>query len=293
MRYPNVLEKGKVIYELGAHIDILPTLSGLCKIPLPYSLKLDGRDLTPLLLDEDTIWPDRYIFSHNSKEELTPFRGAVRNKEYSLTWYNDNKISLYNLIKDYNQTTDISAEEPEKRDSLLDIYNQWYNQLADNYQPQTRISVGYDAAPIVTLNAHESFMSGNPRFFGEKGFSHDWIVGWKSKDDRIWWEVDVVWEGIYEVSIKYVVTEDDLGNVVQINSEQDSVQAEITEPFDPAPYPHCDLLPRWGVYEKPFRQMKIGDLHLDKGKQSLFIQTVEAVKGKQVAELKAVVLSKN
>lgn len=292
IRYPDVLKSEKIIEELGAHIDVLPTLASLCNLELPDSLDLDGRDLTPLLMGTANDWPNRYIFSHNSKEELTPFRGSVRNKEYSLTWYNDNKIALYNLKKDYNQTTDIATEEPEMRDSLLGVYNLWYNQMADNYQPETRISIGYDAAPKVTLNAHESFMAGNPSFFGIKGFSHDWIINWKSVNDSIWWEVDVVNEGNYEVSVKYAVPQDDLGNVIQVRSVNDSIQAQITEAFDPAPYPHRDLLPRWGVYEKPFREMTFGNIYLNKGNQSLYIQAINEVKGKQVAELKAVILKK-
>ena len=124
------------------------------------------------------------------------------------------------------------------------------------------------------------------------GYSHDWIENWTTPNDSIWWEIDVVEAGEYQVNIKYTVPEESKGNVVQVISSIDSVKGKITEAYDPDPYPHRDILPRWGVYEKSFREMKLGTIKLKKGSQEIMIKAIAPVQGNQVADLKALILRK-
>ena len=62
-RWPAKLPAGHVVKPITAAIDLLPTLVGLAGIPRVGDKPLDGRDLSPLLLNQETAWAERMIFS--------------------------------------------------------------------------------------------------------------------------------------------------------------------------------------------------------------------------------------
>ncbi|GAI49759.1 unnamed protein product, partial [marine sediment metagenome] len=64
MSWSKNLEPGLIINEISAHIDLLPTIFELCKLPIPKTLPLDGKSLIPLLKRKGEEWPERYIFTH-------------------------------------------------------------------------------------------------------------------------------------------------------------------------------------------------------------------------------------
>src|SRR5680860_1472682 len=62
MRLPSLFEGEKDIETTAAHIDILPTLSEICKVDLPANRKIDGKSLIPLIQDKPIDWANRSLF---------------------------------------------------------------------------------------------------------------------------------------------------------------------------------------------------------------------------------------
>ena len=57
LRWPSRLPAGRTITRIAGAIDLLPTLTALAGIPRVGDKPLDGRDLTPLLLNPPPTGP--------------------------------------------------------------------------------------------------------------------------------------------------------------------------------------------------------------------------------------------
>ena len=47
MNWPGVIPKGKVVHEVGSHLDLMPTIAKLAGATLPADRTLDGSDALP------------------------------------------------------------------------------------------------------------------------------------------------------------------------------------------------------------------------------------------------------
>ena len=56
IRWPGVVEGGRVIDELVSNVDFFPTFLGMVGVPVPAGLSLQGQDFSPLLRGEDVSW---------------------------------------------------------------------------------------------------------------------------------------------------------------------------------------------------------------------------------------------
>ena len=52
---------------LTAHIDVLPTLAGLCGIKKPAGPMVDGIDLSAMLRGKSAGYPARTLFVHSQR----------------------------------------------------------------------------------------------------------------------------------------------------------------------------------------------------------------------------------
>src|SRR5205823_1908326 len=96
-------------------IDLLPTLAGLTKAPLPRAKALDGRDLSPVLFGQKTLWPERLLFA------ALGGKVSVRTQQYRL----DANGLLFDMVADPGQTTDVSARHPEVARRLRQAVADW------------------------------------------------------------------------------------------------------------------------------------------------------------------------
>jgi arylsulfatase A len=122
---------------------------------------------------------------------------------------------------------------------------------------------------------------------GKAGYANDWIAGRQSTDDRVWWDVDVVRAGKYEVTLMYTCPESDVGARIRAEARGESVEGVLTRAHDPAPIPSPDRVPRGEVYEKVWAPLMLGTLALEKGRTNLTVKALTRP-GKAVMELKAV-----
>jgi len=291
IRWPQHLPAGRLVRPIAAHIDLLPTLLDLCHIPVPDDLQLDGLSLAPLMTGDDRDWPDRLLFTHQSRHgEVALGPGAVRSQKYRMTT-DGQRWELYDLITDPCQKVDISAQEPGVAAYLRKAYETWYANVTNPTPERLPIPVGYEQAPAVQLPAPEAYLQGEVSYKGGHGWANDWITNWKSPEDRIAWDLEVVRGGDFQVTLWYTCPSHDLGAVLRVQTDSAHIDASVLQAHDPVPLPSPDRVPRGEVYEKVWAPLAMGLLHLEKGRQRLVL-AARSIPGQQVMDLKSLTLER-
>ena len=112
------IQGGWDIDQNAAHVDLLPTLAGLCQIDLPEQISLDGVDLSPLLLKEKENIPERTLFVHHRQDWLPPLdvdqTCIIKNQ-----WRLISGTELYDVEKDRMQEVNLASQQPELVEALL------------------------------------------------------------------------------------------------------------------------------------------------------------------------------
>lgn len=145
--------------SLISAIDILPTVLSAAKIDIPADLKVDGKDLLPLLTGKTQQSPHKYLYwagpgakhyseenqqfwadywqfiTYNRKdpaqnpnlEKASKGSWAVRDQDWTLYFYNDgsNSLQLYHNKVDPAESQNVAAKNPEKVKELKNAFAQW------------------------------------------------------------------------------------------------------------------------------------------------------------------------
>jgi arylsulfatase/arylsulfatase A len=221
LRWPGKFPAGHKVDRLTAHIDITPTLLEACGATRPNPPRppfvrggaelasappyeggvggviLDGQSLLPLLKGEKTTWPDRTLFFqwHRGDEPELGRCFAARNQRWKLVQPVGRDETrppqlppplLFDMQADPFETTDLATKHPDIAESLRRSYETWFKDVSATrgYAPP-RIHLGAAAENPTTLTRQ------------------DWRgAGWGPKD-RGHWEVTVVREGRYHVTLRY------------------------------------------------------------------------------------------
>lgn len=291
LRWPGRVPEGRLVRQITAHIDLLPTLAELTGVPLPEGgAPLDGISLVPLLQrEEPERWPERLLFSHWAGTRggtLERYPGAVRTERYRAV-NTGGPWQLYDMIQDPYETIDLAAELPEVVARLGAAYEAWFQDVTQPGIERPAIPVGYEEAPVVELPAPEAYFEGGIGYYGGQGWANDWLTDWTSPEAAAWWELDVVRPGRYEIELLYTVPVEDVGARLRAEAGEASVEGRIRRAHDPAPVPSPDRIERKEVYEKRWAPLRLGMLRLEKGPQRLYVRAPE-IPGTQALDLKAV-----
>jgi len=241
---------------------------------------LDGVSLVPLLIGNAKDWPDRMLFSHWKG------RGAVRTEQYRLVVERD-RYSLYDMIADPGQKTDIAEQDTATAARLQKAYDTWYEQMMRETGDPPPTPIGHPEMPVVTLPAPECTLHGNVKFKGDKGWANDWITNWTSTDDSVTWDIDIVRPGTYALSLLYTCPAEDVGAELAIEVGDQRLTVTITKPHNPNPIPSPDRVERKEVYEKEWAELPIGQLQLPTGRATVTVRATK-IPGKTALDLKAV-----
>jgi arylsulfatase A-like enzyme len=148
LRWPaGGLAGGRDIATLTAHIDLLPTLVEICRLP-EHGSNVDGRSLCPLLFGSKAAWLDRTIVVDNQRREfLVKWKEtAVMTQRWRLvnpTAYGDPSVlELYDIEKDPDQRADIAVHHPEVVRSLAAQYESWWKRASADGDRYVRIGLG-------------------------------------------------------------------------------------------------------------------------------------------------------
>ena len=298
VRWPGRFEAGALVKSIGAHVDLLPTISELCGVTNPPTLPLDGVSLVPLLTADAADWPDRMIFARSAGwrrmvdyrepviEDLKPYAGTVRTQRWRAVNQAE-RWELYDMAADPSQERDVAAEHPDTVARLGAAYDRWFADVARRPIVRPPIAVGYPQRPAVELPAPEAYFTGQITWYNKWGFAHDWLTGWSDPNDKIWWEVDIVAPGRYEVSIMYTCPPEAVGRKLHIDAGGSTLEAPILRAYSPEPRQRPTRSPK-RRFVQTFAKQPLGELHLNKGLQRVTIRAVGETAANGVCDLKSV-----
>ncbi|HUG69882.1 MAG TPA: arylsulfatase [Pirellulaceae bacterium] len=293
MRWPAKLPAGRTVTQITGAIDLLPTLAALAGVEHQGDQPLDGRDLSPLQLEQSTAWPDRMIFSHWAG------RVSVRTQTHRL----DHEGELFDMLADPGQATSVTAKQPKLARRLQQAVVDWRNEVfdattSDRSQPRERnavdprpLPVGYREFPITMLPARDGQPKGNVQR-SSSAPNCSYFVNWTSSDDSMVWLLDVQTAGRYEVVIDYTCPDTDAGSLIELGSGKNRLTGRVAAGWDPPLYTNQDTLARPPAESqmKEFRPLNLGVLTLEKGKVPLTLRALE-IPGKSVMDVRRVTLT--
>lgn len=153
--------------EIMTQLDILPTLKSMCKIRTNFRNKIDGMDLSEVLLNREISKRKTFYYYHMDKLQ------AVRSGEYKLhvarrqnqgNGYEDITVcELYNLQKDMSEIENIAETNPEKVDELMELIQACRLELGDaltQVKGRNRRSPGYvkDSKTLTTYDINHPYI---------------------------------------------------------------------------------------------------------------------------------------
>jgi arylsulfatase A len=128
IRWPGVTRPGLVVDEPVITPDLYPTVLDAAGLPPLPAQHRDGVDLRPLV-DGSGGLPERPLFWHfphyNEHPSSVP-SSVIRQGSWKLIeTFDPEGVELYDLATDLGETTNLAAEQPDRRDTLLAMLEAW------------------------------------------------------------------------------------------------------------------------------------------------------------------------
>lgn len=304
-RWPGKIKAGKVIQPIAAHFDLLPTLAEFCKAELPTENPLDGRNLSPLILDtkEEAEWPDRMFF-HRAPDwrqmlayvdpvikDLDEFPGAVRTQQWRAVNEREG-WALFDMLKDPGQKENVASANPDVVAHLSSAYRKWFAEVTETPITRPPIPVGYKEWPVAELPASEVYFDGSIHHYNQ-GYAHDWLTGWTDTNDKIWWDIDVVEAGPFEVEIVYACFAESVGTQLQLTVSETgaTLEGKLEHAYPPDPR----LRPtrhRKNRFIQTFGTQELGEMTLPKGRTHLHLKALNKPARSDVCDVRAIRLTR-
>lgn len=301
------LREPRVVEQIAAHIDLMPTLLDVCGVAPPKDVKFDGRSLRPLLEGQASEWPERTLFTHNPINETNRYPGAVRTQRWRLVREIKGPMGgsrakgddagasawqLYDMPADPAEEHDLAKQHPDVVAQLSREYEAWFNDVSSHGAKRLPIPVGHPEENPVELHAPQAYFDGSLKFFGGPGFAHDWLTNWTDAKSRVWFEIDIAQAGDYEISLRFACQKPEAGSRVRVSVGEAKAETKVIEaeaPVIPLPHRSSDkdkyyVNRRWGV-------LPVGTLKLPSGTNKLSVEVVES-SSSQTLELKGVILKR-
>jgi arylsulfatase A-like enzyme len=308
VRWPRKIKPDRSITRLTAHVDLLPTIAELCGIDSPETKPLDGLSLVPLLLQDDGDWPeDRMVFARSPgwkhmvgafgkpvvDSAKRPFPGSVRSERWRAV-NEGTGWQLFDMQADPGQTTDTAESHPGVVTHLAKAYGDWLADVSSTPITRPVIDIGHPEWPTVKLTVPEAYFTGDIHWYNRWGFAHDWLTGWSTKTDRIWWETNIVQSGRYEVSLKYACYADAVGTKLRVSaveplaSTNSLTEGTIRKSHEPKPTQRSTRIDK-KRFVQTFATQSLGGIELKRGRTRLTIEAIHQP-GKQVCDVHSVIL---
>lgn len=273
----------KTIDYIASTIDILPSLLDLAGITTNHEKPLDGMSLKSLLLEDNPSWEERFVYSHWNGNV------SVRNQQFIL----DQNNQLFDLTKDPGQLEPLIDPADSLVSGLLKAKTEYtegvLNELDRNREEI--FPVGYEGSKITQLPARDGIAHGNierSNRFPNSSFFTNWVA----TTDSITFDSDILAEGDFRATIYYTCKPSAVGSTFYLKQKGNMVSATIQEAHDP-PFEgvEFDRFPRQESYEKDFKPLEMGIIHLDKGHYPISLHASE-IKGSELLDFRLLVLER-
>lgn len=104
IRYPRIIEKGKVSDQLVGLQDLLPTMLSLTGIPLER--EVDGKDLTPAIMNDEAVRP--YFIGQCMNDPVQQY--MVANREWKYIYHQTGGVEeLYDQLEDPEEFNNLAS----------------------------------------------------------------------------------------------------------------------------------------------------------------------------------------
>ena len=292
IRWPAKIPAGHTITQISGAIDLLPTLTALAEINRVGGQPLDGRDLTPLLMQKSAEWPGYRHFS------TWAGRVTVRTQTHRL----DDDGNLYDMVADPSQSTPINHRETELAAELSAAVKTWRREMfGTTEKPKKKgpgnaidprpFPVGYREFPITMLPARDGEPLGKVER-SSRAPNSSYFVNWTTLSDRMVWTIKVHTAGRYQVDIDYTCKTKDVGSTIEVDFNGSKLTGRVAPAWDPPLYTNQDTLER-PVAEsqmKPFRSLSLGQIELAAGEGPLTLRALE-IPGQSVMDVRRITLT--
>jgi hypothetical protein len=213
--------------------------------------------------------------------------------------YRGNTKELYDIQADRGQAKNIAGEQPGVAKKLADALHDWEAKVtsarldkADKSSVDPRkIDIGHEAFPVTMLPARDGEPVGGV-MRSSSAPNSSCFVNWTSTDDRMVWNVDVQQDGDYEVTLDYTCPASAVGSLIELSLREARLTMTISEAWDPPLLANQDTLPRpkGESKMKPFKNLKMGVIHFQKGAGPLTLRALN-VPGGSVMDLRRLTLT--
>ena len=280
IQWPKNIKKGLKIKQISSVLDVFPTLLELTG---NESLNdLDGMSLKRFLDSPSLLDDERTIFSYWNN------RISARNNNYILDYENN----LYDLVKDFSQYNPIEKDNNPHYQKLLNDKNEWLTKVVNpNKEKLTRrpFTINYNTAKYTHLPARDAEINGDLK----RSSIHancSFIENWKNTNDYIFWEIDVLEDGINNIELYYTLEKESVGTEIALEFENQIIKKTIDEFHDPSLVGfEEDKIKRIESYTKDFKKIKIGTMSFKKGLSKLKLKTTKKV-GKKSIDFRLLIL---
>ncbi len=182
---------GRDIGRLTAHVDLLPTLIGLCGLDAPENVDFDGDSLVALLEGDNTDWPARTLVVDSQRiEHPEKWRqSAVMTDRWRLV----NGKELHDVKADPGQRTNVATAHPDVVAELRAAYEAWWNGTSARFGEYCEIVLGSDSENPARLTCHDWHCDKVP-----------WNQGKISQGPEAngFWAVDIERDGTYAFDLR-------------------------------------------------------------------------------------------
>ena len=281
INWKNTIPGSKNITQIASAIDILPTLAGLAGIEAKTLKPLDGINMESLIFEENPSWESRFIYNHWNEKT------SVRSQEFRL----DNENRLYHIPSDWGQAKDVAKNYPEVYTSLLNAKENWLEEVPHPSTNSRPFTIGHPGFKITQLPARDGIAHGGIKR-SNKYPNCSFFTNWKSLEDKITWDIEVLSDGDYEVIMYYTCTQNNVGATLYLEFDSGNLSKTITEYHDPQlEGMENDRTPRIESYIKDFKPISIGIMKLKKGKGELTLKASQII-GEEVIDFRLLLFNR-
>ena len=259
------------ITQIASALDLVPTLLSLTGIAPTHGDTFDGKNLQPLLTQNNIVWQDRLIYNHWNGST------SVRSQNYRL----DDEDRLYDMATDYGQTKDVSDTYPAIKDSLSRAKRDWLDKIVPMTETTDNrpFTLGHPDYRFTQIPARDGLGHGSIKR-SNRYPNNTFFTNWTREQDSISWDVEVLKEGNYKTTLYYTLPKRQEDLTVHLIQGKNKLSKVLTDAHDPPlTGMENDRTPRMESYIKDFQPVDLGTIFLQKGRTPLILKTTNRKKG--------------
>ncbi|MCZ6673083.1 MAG: sulfatase-like hydrolase/transferase [Verrucomicrobia bacterium] len=201
--WPGTVKAGTETDALGISIDLMPTMLKLAKASVPEGHLLDGIDISPVFLQQESL-PERplfwsYIGNRGNRQESMrqgPWKLVVDHPDATPGTFENESLELFNLYQDISEKINLLEKYPERAATMLAQLREWYREVTRDAtkQPGGWLSRNYVSTDASVFNGKnlEGWSSENPDYWSvEEGAMVANSDSEDSKTQYLWSDVEV------------------------------------------------------------------------------------------------------